>query len=51
MEKVFLCEEEIAQGCGGCSIPRDFQGKAGPCSEQHDLAVVVPVNEILPTGC
>ena len=33
--------EQVTQRCGGCPIPRDFQGKAGSGSGpgQPDLAV------------
>ena len=41
-EKVFCSEalEQVAQRCGGCPIPGDFQGEAGSSPGQHDLAVV-----------
>jgi len=32
--------EHVAQICGGCPISGDFQGQAGPGSQQPDLAVV-----------
>ena len=34
--------EQVAQRCGWCFIPGDFQGKAGPGSEQLDGAADVP---------
>ena len=48
-EKVFYSEgsealEQAAQRCGGCPIPGDIQGQAGPRSQQHDLAVYVLVH-------
>jgi len=36
--------EQATQRCGGCPIPEDFQGQAGPGSEQPDLPVDVPIH-------
>ena len=46
-EKVFYSKagealEQIIQRGGGCPIPGDIQGQAGPGSEQPDLAVDIP---------
>ena len=45
-EKVFCSEalEQVAQRCGGCPIPGDFQGEAGSSPGQHDRAVHIPVH-------
>ena len=48
-EKVFYSEgsealEQAAQRSGGCPMPEDYQGKAGPGPGQYDLAVDVPVH-------
>jgi len=36
--------EQGGQRCGGCPIPGDIQGHAGPGSEQPHLAVGCSVN-------
>ena len=36
--------EQIAQRDGGCPIPADIQGQAGPGSEHPNLAAHVPVH-------
>ena len=36
--------EQVAQRGGGCPIPGDIQGQAGPGPEQPDVAVDVPVH-------
>ena len=35
--------EQVAQRGGGCPIPRDIQGQAGPGSELRGLAVGAPL--------
>ena len=35
--------KQIAQRCGGCTIPGDFQGQAGQVHGQPDLSVDIPV--------
>ena len=35
---------QVAQSGGGCPIPGDTQGEAGPGSEQPDGAVGIPVH-------
>mgnify|MGYP001857133723 CR=1 FL=1 len=36
--------EQVARRGGGCLIPGDTQGQAERCSQQHDVAVGVPVH-------
>jgi len=36
--------EQVAQRCGGCPIPGDFQDKDGSGSGQSDLSVRVPIH-------